>query len=237
MKKQLLLMMLLLGSVTLGFSQSEKFASEMKEALYIHDTTSSLDGEVQALKAFQKLVKKYPNEWLPGYWTAYLCTQIARLEARVDNFPKDLNAKQLMKDSKKYYDLAVKAKGEMNDIEKSDFLMLEGFIYGFYENLVAENEDERNEFKSIRQAKYREAISYNPRNPLMYVLQGISLSQRGEYQSVLAGIGLLDYAEQIFNKAENRALTTYWNKDFVKFWRARAEARLKGMLEDEADKG
>lgn len=230
MKKQVLTIAILALSMSIGIGQSKYFAKDIKAALYIHDTASVVLSEVEALHAFQGLITKYPKEWLPCYWTAYLCTQIARLEGRSEDFPKDLNAKQLLSDAKKYHDQAVAIKGEMTNIERSDFLMLEGFIYGFYEMLGVVDDEEAGNYKTLKQSKYQEAISYNPRNPLMYVLKGISLTQQGDYQDVMAGIALLDYAEEIFNKAENRGLTTYWNKDFIKFWRGRAEGKLKGIL-------
>ena len=237
MKKTLLLAVLFLCTLAGLSAQSKKFSKKMSIALGIHDTASTVGSELMALKAFQELVQKYPEEWLPAYWAAYLCTQIARLDGRSDQFPENLNGRQLLLDSKSYYDQAFKIKANKTDQEHSDFLMLEGFIYGFYINMVAKTDEERATYQKIKQDRYKQAILLNPRNPLMYVMQGISLSQRDEYQSVLAGIGLLDYAESIFNKTSNRALSTHWNKDFIKFWRARGENKLKGLLENAEEKG
>lgn len=226
--KKLALSLTFLMLLAVGFSQSKKFANDIKETLYIHDTASSAASEVAALKAFKDLAKKYPNEWLPSYWTAYLSTQVYRLFDRPD-FPKEVDHKQVLLESKTYFDQAKKIKGEMTDLERSDFLMLEGFIYSFMKFSVPVEEED--EFVALQKEKYQEAMKYNPRNPLMYVLRGISLLNRDDYQDIVAGIGLLDYAEQIFDKAENRGLTTYWNKDFIKFWRSRGENKLKGLLD------
>lgn len=216
---------------TMAFSQ-KKFAKDIKQALYIHDTASNVPSEVVALNAFTALVEKYPNEWLPSYWAAYLCTQIARLDGRADGFPKDLNGKQLIVESKKFYDRAVEIKGEMTDLEKSDFLMLEAFIYGWFMYIVAEDEVEKAKYTKLSKATYREAAKLNIRNPLMFVQMGISLIQREEYRDVLSGIGLLDHAEEIYIRAENRGLTTYWNQDFIKYWRGRGEERAQELMMD-----
>lgn len=230
MKTRLLTIVLLSFCSLAAFSQSKKFAKDIKEVLYIHDTASSVTSEVVALNAFKDLAGKYPEEWLPPYWTAYLCTQIARLEGRSDDYPKDMNAKQLLEDSKKYLDQSVRIKGDMNDLERSNFLMLEGFIYSFFSFMVATTDEDREKYTNLREEKYKAAIKLNPRNPLMYVSRAIVLTRAEDYGDVMAGIGLLDYAEQIYSKADNRGLTTYWNKDFIKFWRARAEKRLPELL-------
>jgi len=207
--------------------QSKKFANDIKETLYMHDTASSAASEAIALSAFKDLAEKYPNEWLPSYWTAYLSTQVYRLWNRPD-FPKDLDPKKLIKDAQTYLEKSKAIKGEMSKVEKSDFLMLEGFIYGFMKFTLPKEEGR---FLELQEQKYQEAMMQNPRNPLMYVMQGITLLQQDEYRDIVAGIGLLDYAEQTFEKVDNRGLTTYWNKDFIKFWRSRGVEKLKGLLE------
>ena len=227
MKKTILLSVL--GILCfVGQSQSKKFSNDIKETLYIHDTASSAASEVVALNAFKDLVEKYPNEWLPSYWTAYLSTQVYRLWNRPD-FPKDLDPKKVIQDANVYLEKATKIKGDMTAEEKSDFLMLEGFIYGFTRFTVPEEEE--GPFLEKQKMKYQDAMKHNPKNPLMYVMKGITLLQKDDYQDVVAGIGLLDYAEQTFEKSENRGLTTYWNKDFIKFWRSRGEEKLKELLE------
>ena len=220
---------LLIMLLNLGFAQSKKFANDINETLYIHDTASSVASEIVAYEAFKELTEKYPDEWLPGYWTAYIGTQVSRLYGR-PGYPEDLDPRALLEECKTYLDKAVSVKGEMSDEEKSNFLVLEAFIYGFMAVTISDDA-ERAEMKELEDKTYREAVKYNIKNPLMYVLRGINLLGRDDYQDILAGIGLLDYAEQIFDKAENRGLTTYWNKDFIKFWRSRGQDKLKNLLD------
>ena len=212
---------------------AQNFALDIKQTLYIHDTASSVGSEIEALKAFEELVKEYPNEWLPSYWTAYLCTQIARLKERVPDFPKDLEPSELMQRSQKYMDKAVKIKGAMTSTEKSDFHMLQGFIHGFHELYTAKNEEEKSEFVTKRKKEYNLAIKENPKNPLMHVLIGIDMTGRDDKNDLIAGIAMLDYAGEVFERESNRGLTTYWNKDFIGFWRSRAEQKLQRILAEQ----
>ena len=65
------------------------------------------------------------------------------------------------------------------------------------------------------------------------VLNGIDLTGEDKtYQEVIAGIILLEKADEIFSAAPNRSMTTYWNKDFIPFWKSRAEKRLETLLNE-----
>ena len=98
-------------------------------------------------------------------------------------------------------------------------------------NRVAASEEEKQSWDQKRRAAYDRALQLNPRNPLMYVLTGITLfGDERSVREVFSGIGLLDHAERIFRQAPNRALTTYFNLDFIPFWRARGEERLAQLL-------
>ena len=69
-------------------AQDDQYIQNMEAALAIHDTASNVASEIKGLNAFRKLSDKYDNEWLPSYWTAYLCTQVARLKGRSSGFPE-----------------------------------------------------------------------------------------------------------------------------------------------------
>ncbi len=212
-------------------AQDRQFAQEMEAALTIHDTSSSVASELVALDRFRALTKKYDREWLPGYWTAYLCTQVARLKGRAPDFPADLEPKELILEAQEHLERASKVKGQKTSVEQSDFHMLQGFIYTWMDWIVASTEAEKKKYDELRQAEYKAAVRENPRNPLMYVMAGIDLTGKDhDYKDMAAGIGLLDYAEQIFDRAPKRSMTTYWNKDFIDFWRSSAEKRLAEML-------
>lgn len=233
MIKKCLSTLLFLFAVNLSFGQI--FAKEMKAALLHHDTASIVTTEVVALQAFEKLMKKYPEEWLPAYWASYLCTQIARLEGRSPEFPKDMNAKELLQRSQQYFDYADKALAEKTKQEQSDFHVLQGFIYSFFAGTIAKNGEEKGKYFSMMDQEYRKAIKANPTNPLFLVLKAIRLgtSPESQYGDVAAAIALLEYCKQIYDAAPNRALTTYWNKDFIGFWKSRAEKNLTKVLEEE----
>ncbi len=232
----LLTVTLLIFAGTAQAGQTNKtFARDMAEALAIHDRAQSVGEEIEALEAFRKLSDRYTDEWLPPYWTAYLATQVARLESRVDDFPQDLDPKALVRESSKHLGEARQRAGEMDDTMASDFAVLEGLITNFYATIVVETDEEREAWREKGNQAYKQALRLNPRNPLMHdVLVGIQFFQEGrDSREVSAGLALLDHAEAVFNQAPNRALTTYWNKDFIPFWRTRGEARLAELLAEE----
>ena len=212
---------------SIGIS-AQTFQAEMKEALTIHYTTTSVMGEIEALNAFKSLSKKYPNQWLPDYWAAYLCTQVARLKGRVDNFPEDLDPRALIFEAQQHFDSANKRLPQ-----QSDFHMLQGFINNFQNWIVAETEEDKERYTQLRKIEFKAAARLNPKNPLLMVLNGIDLTGEDKtYQEVIAGIILLEKADEIFSAAPNRSMTTYWNKDFIPFWKSRAEKRLETLLNE-----
>ncbi|MEO0572709.1 MAG: hypothetical protein AAF039_13465 [Bacteroidota bacterium] len=215
-----------ISCIGISTSQVSDFGRDMKNALQIHETASTISHEIHALKAFKNLVIKYPNEWLPSYWTAYMCTQVARLDGKTKNFPKDMSAKELLLEARAYFETSIERKGEMTNNEKSDFLILESFIYGFFQSRVASSQLEKENYGTLKESKYLEAAQNNPKNPLIYVMQGIILIKKENYKDIISGIALLEYAELIFNKTKDRSLSTHWNKDFIKPWQSRAANSL-----------
>lgn len=213
---------------------SEAFTRDMSESLEIHDRAQSVGEEIKALQAFRKLSDRYSQEWLPPYWTAYLATQVARLKTRVDDFPEDIDPKDLVRESSARLAEARLRAGKVDDSTKSDFAVLEGLISHFFATLVAETDAEREGWREKGAQAYKQALRLNARNPLMHVQVGIQFFQEGrDSREVSAGLALLDHAEAVFSQAPNRALTTYWNQDFIPFWRTRGEARLAELLAEE----
>ncbi len=226
-------LLFLAGAAQAG-QTNRTFARDMAEALAIHDRAQSVGEEIEALEAFRKLCDQYVDEWLPPYWTAYLATQVARLESRVDDFPENIDPKALVRESSQRLEEARQRAGSMDDTMASDFAVLEGLITNFYATIVVETDEEREAWREKGNQAYKQALRLNARNPLMHVMVGIQFFQEGrDSREVSAGLALLDHAEAVFNQAPNRALTTYWNKDFIPFWRTRGEARLAEILGDE----
>lgn len=215
-------------------AQESQYIQEMEAALAIHDTASSVASEIKGLNAFRKLSDKYANEWLPGYWTAYLCTQVARLKGRAPDFPKDLDSKALIHEAQDYFDRASANLPTKSSIQKSDFHALQGFVYNWNTSLIATSQEEKDRFDALAQKEFKLASQHNNENPLLYVMFGINLTGKDrDYREVLSGIALMNYASEIFDRAPHRSMTTYWNKDFVGFWKSQAKKRLKELLQND----
>jgi|GEM_PF-5996441 len=234
MKPFHIIFVFVIGFLITSSSIAQTFQEDMKAALTIHDTTKTVRGEIEAMNAFKALSKKYSGQWLPDYWAAYLCTQVARLKGRVDDFPDDLDPRALIYEAQQHFDTADKRLPQKSTTQQSDFHMLQGFIYNFQNWIVAETEEEKERYTQLRKVEYKAAARLNPRNPLLMVLNGIALTGEDKtYQEVIAGIVLMEKADEIFSAAPNRSMTTYWNKDFIPFWKSRAEKRLATLLNDE----
>ncbi|MEO9964821.1 MAG: hypothetical protein ABJF11_03480 [Reichenbachiella sp.] len=233
--KRILLFLCLITIAQQTWAQ-KNFGKDIKEALYIHDTSSTLESELVALKAFRDLTKKYPKEWRGFYWLAYLNTQVGRLDGMVESYPKDLDSKQLFREAMDLYRKSYDLKKEKTDAEESDFLVLEGFIYGWFSYKLAETPEQKAKYDQEKKAKYREALKLNPRNPLMYVMIATVMARSEDYNDLVSAIGLFDSADRTFNEVENRGLTTYWNKDFIGYWKSVAEKNLKKALDAKGDK-
>ena len=225
MKKLLTVILIILTS---GFATAQdSFSVEMKSALDLHDKAKTVAQEIESLEAFKKLINKYDNEWLPSYWAAYLCTQIARLDGVVDDFPNNLSGKDFLKESQEHFENAKAKLKSPSEDQSSDLFALEGFIYSFYPSIMVKSKMEREMYRLKSKIKYDKAIKLNPRNPLIYVLEGVNHTSKSEgIFDLTIAIALFDHAEGIFLKESNRALTTYWAKDFLRFWRSQAEEKI-----------
>jgi len=214
-------------------AQDAQYIQNMEAALAIHDTASNVASEIKGLNAFRKLSDKYDNEWLPSYWTAYLCTQVARLKGRSSGFPENLDPKALVHEAQVYFDKASANLPDKNDVQQSDFHALQGFIHNWNNWIVATTREEKDRFDALAKKEFKLAAWYNHENPLLYVLIGINLTGKDrEYREVLAGIALLNYASEIFERAPHKSMTTYWTKDFISYWKSLAEKKLKELLQE-----
>ena len=61
------------------YAHAQSFQSEMVAALKIHEDSKTAKEQLKGLEAMEANIKKYPKEWLPSFWAAYQCTQMATL--------------------------------------------------------------------------------------------------------------------------------------------------------------
>ena len=227
--KTYIILGVLLFSFVFTNAQSHEYKAAMKAALKIHDDAKSVAEEIKAMEAFEKVTGDFPNEWLANYWAAYLCTQVSRLKTdRADQFPENLDEKELIYRAQKYYDKAYELKKNKSDKDKSDFHMLQAFIYSWFNYRIAETDEEKEKFIKMREDEYFKAAKYNPSNPMLFVRIGMKLTRsKDDYASLVSAIALMEYAKGIFEKSPDRSTTTYYNKDMIGFWKSRAEKKLK----------
>lgn len=216
-------------------AQSSKFEKGMQAAIQIHDMSQTFADEMKAVTAFEKLAKGNPKEWLPAYWASYVCTQIARLDGKIADFPKDSSGSMFMQKAQNFLDMATKAKVKTNDKIESDFHALQSFIYLLNSgtSFSADKTKSVEYWDSLKVKEEKLAIQLNPDNinlQIQFSLDKISKID-ATYKELMVSIAVLNYCESEVNKNPNRGMTTYWAKDFINFWRSRAKSDLKKLLE------
>ncbi|MBX7150348.1 hypothetical protein K1X84_01820 [bacterium] len=214
------------------YGQDEQFFNEMKTALTIHDTSSTLESEMMAINAFEKAAERYPLQWLSCFWASYVHSQIARLYIRDK---KSDAAVQSFKQAQFYFDqIKVKAKS-MTVREKSSTMALQSLIYLLQINYLPQKnlqKDAANELSTKASGELIKAIQTDPANPVVWVMIGVNLIRDGkqdkDIKKTVAGKVLLEAAEREFKStAEHRSKTTNFNSEWLPFWIPEANRQLQ----------
>jgi len=220
-----------------SYAQDAQYVREMEEALSLHEEAQNFNDEMGAIKAFELISKKYPEEWHPHFWASYIFTQAAMLEGRVDDFPDDRSAKELVEESWEQY---VKAEAKLknpNNVLLSEFHLLNGFINHFRAQYSIDSESEKNKFNQIRDEEYKTAAKLNSSNPNLLILLTLPKTSSADttsstYKDIYLALNLIKYAEDMMNKVSSRANSTYWAMDFIPFWKNRASGNLYEALKE-----
>jgi len=228
MKRMSILALCLLATTQL-LAQNPELIADMEFAIQIHDTASVFESELEAINAFEKVCEKYPDQWRPFYWTAYMYTQIGRL---VEIMERDDDPVVFVDKAQAYFDKASARLPDRTKDERANFQALQSLIY-LFKARYSESEASRDEFKTASQEALHQAIRANPENPLVYVLTGTALIGEGAREKniadILAGRILLKEAQKMFEKADpKRSLTLHWNSEWLPFWLPYSEKLIKG---------
>ncbi|NIR73224.1 hypothetical protein GWO43_08005 [candidate division KSB1 bacterium] len=218
---------LLTATQVLG--QNPELVKDLEFAIHIHDTASVFESEIEATAAFEKVCEKFPENWRPFYWTAYMYTQIGRA---VDILKRNEDPMSFIDEAQAYFDKAAARLSNKTSGEQSDFQALQSLIY-LFKARFSEDETSQNIFKAAGQDALNQAIQANPENPLVYVLTGTALIGEGTGEKnmadILAGRVLLKEAQKKFEAARpERSLTLHWNREWLPFWLPYTEKLLKG---------
>lgn len=220
---------LCLVAATPALGQNPELIEDLEFAIQIHDTASVYESESEATEAFEKVCEKYPQNWRPFYWTAYMYTQVGRL---VEIMKRDDDPMTFIDKAQAYFDKASTRLPDKTSGEQSDFQALQSLIY-LFKARYSEDETSQNKFKAASEDALNQAIQANPENPLVYVLTGTALIGEGAREKnvadILAGRILLKQAQKMFEAARlERSLTVHWNREWLPFWLPYSEKLLKG---------
>jgi len=205
MKTLLKLLMLLV--ITTSCSQTKNFKSDIEKAHSVYTNAKDLKGNLEGLKAYEKLFNKYPNEWLPKFWAAYISSSIARIDAD--------NKKTHLSKGMKYYQ---EAKKMGYDKYPSEFMALEGYVYSMHR--LTSKDAEREEYKNLMEKAFQKSVLLDIDNPITQILEGMSISFNGmkdsKFRKVAAGRTLiLSSKEKLTKYKDSIFLTPYFNYEMI----------------------
>ena len=235
MKKSLSLSFTLLLT---SFLFGQSFQSAITKTLKIHEDSETAKEQLKGLEAMETLTKTYPKEWLPNFWAAYQCTQMAMLKNRAKDYPEHLEPNELLNRSENYLTQAVQlSEGEATDALKSDFHALRSLIYGFRQT-YSKDSLSYIKFKEMEQQEQQAALALAPENPIMKVFTATSIGRAKDASTfeLVASVALLKQAKAAFEAYPVRAMTTHFNQEWIPFWLPWLEKRLHQQLNIAAEK-
>ncbi|MEO9484901.1 MAG: hypothetical protein ABJG47_15685 [Ekhidna sp.] len=224
--KKLFTLTLLCFLSFLSYSQDKKaYNRVLKSAFHVHDTASTYQSSLYAATMLEDVAKDYPDEWLAYYWAAFIHTQCGLYRDRPRNAGEliPVKAQQNMEMAMKSY------QGDSAEI-LSDLHALQSFVYNIH-TWYPEYDAEVDDYRKKAREHVRISLSYNPDNPLIYVLIGTSKVSSDNVEEVLAGRALLYQAQAIFKQvSEHPVMTAHWNENWLRFrWLKYADQRIMAV--------
>lgn len=231
MKKILTVTLLTTLCITCFSQDKKKFNLVLKSAFHVHDTASIYKSSLYAATMLEEVAQEFPDEWLAYYWAAFIHTQCGLYQDR----PK--NAGELIpKSAQKNIELAMKNyKGDNAEI-LADLHALQSFVYSIH-TWYPEYKDEAESYIEKAKAHGKISLSYDPDNPQMYVLIGISKLSSDKVEDVVAGRALLYRAQTIFKQvSEHPVMTAHWNENWLRFrWLKYSDQRIMEITKEQGE--
>ncbi len=144
------------------YAQNTKYATAMKSAISMMDTSSSIEFLQYAANDFERIGDAVEDEWLPYYYCAYCYVQINYL-LKADK-ERDI-----------YVDKAVEFNNKADNIspDNSEIYVMKGFILQARMNIDPMTRGMKYNSECI--TMFKEAIELNPENPRSYLWYGVNL--------------------------------------------------------------
>ena len=161
MKRYMLI--ILISAFSSGmYAQNTKYATAMKSAISMMDTSSSIEFLQYAANDFERIGDAVENEWLPYYYCAYCYVQINYL-VKADK-KRDI-----------YVNKAVEFNNKADSIslDNSEIYVMKGFILQARMNIDPMTRGMKYNSECI--TMFKKAIGLNPENPRSYLWCGVNL--------------------------------------------------------------
>lgn len=141
-----------------NYPQETEYVSGMKTAIKIMDKGMSVEQLQQAANFFEDMSYRYPSDWLSPYYAAY-CYSVMSFMEKI----KLLKDKYL-DDAQKQVDIAKRLSPN-----NSEILAVQAYIYQLRVEVNPEQRVE--EFGTMSELTFKQALSVEPDNPRVYYLR------------------------------------------------------------------
>lgn len=161
MKRYMLI--ILISAFSSGmYAQNTKYATAMKSAISMMDTSTSIEFLQYAANDFERIGDAVEDEWLPYYYCAYCYVQISYL-VKADK-KRDI-----------YVNKAVEFNNKADSLnpDNSEIYVMKGFILQARMKIDPMTRGMKHNSECI--TTFKKAIGLNPENPRSYLWYGVNL--------------------------------------------------------------
>lgn len=147
------------------------FEAELRAAMDYEEMASNLNEVLTSAHQFEQLAYRYPDEWLPPYWAAFVYTQVRVFGADTTLLKPHLTLAQY------YYDQSYErwlAGADTSATERADLYALQGFIHRWSSRLPEDDLQGIEARQVQRDANYYDrALEYDPDQPMVWAMRAL----------------------------------------------------------------
>lgn len=212
--------------------QVKSLEEGMKEGFDTYTDGETFEEWLKAAKMLSILGERYPDQWLPEYWSSYFYTQLTF--AIPENYAdKTVSKSSILQASQENFDNALEKVKSMTPQIRSDFHALQSLIFAFY-SYSSEDEALKTEFEKKELKEIKSGILSNYNNPLLDIILAVKLIRTRDVASTYAARNLLLNAKQIYDsRVEPRYMSTHWNEQWIEYWLGQSKIGLEKLLNED----
>jgi len=164
MKNLLLLFIAVYGLSIAAFAQSDKYVSSMKANLALFDSTNANPDYIALSNTFARIGDAEKTQWLPYYYAGLALSTEGWRSKTID---KDANAVQILA----FMDKAQALTTDSSDLSEIDAVR----NMAYTQEMLVDPQTRWMSYGKEAGSSLKEAMKFDPNNPRLYYLQGMSL--------------------------------------------------------------